>query len=69
MLDDLLRKNRTEPTTRWRRLQPGRQAPLVVAHLRKGETYADLAAGFDVGATIYRYRCEALDLRRHGTRA
>src|SRR5689334_14190008 len=49
--------------TRWRRLQPGRQALLVVAHLRKGETYADLAIGFDVGTTtVYWYLREALDL-------
>ena len=63
MLADLLRKNRTELRTRWRRLEPGRQALLVVAHLRKGETYADLAIGFDVGTTtVYRYLREALDL-------
>jgi len=63
MLGDLLRKNRTELKTRWRRLQPGRQALLVLAHLRKGETYADLARGFDVGTTtVYRYLREALDL-------
>jgi hypothetical protein len=37
--------------TRWRRLSAGRQALLVMAHLRKGETYADLAAGFAVGTT------------------
>jgi hypothetical protein len=41
----------------------GRQALLVVVHLRKGETYADLAIGFDVGTTmVYRYLREALDL-------
>ena len=27
----------------------GRQALLVMAHLRKGETYADLACGFGIG--------------------
>lgn len=51
MLADALRKNRTELGTRWRRLEPGRQALLVLAHLRKGETYADLACGFGVGTT------------------
>lgn len=57
------RKNRTELKTRWRRLEPGRQALLVLAYLRKGETYADLAIGFDVGTTtVYRYVREALDL-------
>jgi hypothetical protein len=60
---DLLRRNHAELRTRWRRLEPGRQALLVVAHLRKGETYADLAAGFGIGTTtVYRYLREALDL-------
>ena len=41
----------------------GRQALLVVAYLRKGETYADLACGFAIGtSTVYRYLREALDL-------
>jgi hypothetical protein len=36
---------------------------LVVAHLHKGETYADLACGFQVGASmVYRYIREALAL-------
>lgn len=30
----------------WRRLNPGRQALLVLAYLRKGDTLAELAAGF-----------------------
>ena len=30
---------------------PGRQALLVLAHLRKGETYTALAGGFGVGTT------------------
>ncbi len=48
---------------RWRRLTPGRQALLVPAHLRCGDTYARLAAGFGIGiATVYRYICEAIDL-------
>ncbi len=63
MLTDLLRAHRTSKGTRWRRLDPGRQALLVVAHLRKGETYADLACGFGVGtSTVYRYLREALAL-------
>ena len=28
---------------------------LVLAYLRKGKTFADLAAGFDVGTTARRY--------------
>jgi hypothetical protein len=63
MLADLLRQRRTQRGTRWRRLDAGRQALLVVAYLRKGETYADLACGFAVGTTtVYRYVREALDL-------
>jgi Helix-turn-helix of DDE superfamily endonuclease len=63
MLADVLRRNRAELRTRWHRLDPGRQALLVVAHLRKGETYADLATGFGIGTTtVYRYLREALEL-------
>lgn len=63
MLADALRKRRSELGTKWRRLEPGRQALLVVAHLRKGETYADLAHGVAVGtATVYRYLREGLDV-------
>ncbi len=62
VLADLLRRHRTERATRWRKLSAGRQALLVVAYLRKGETYADLACGFKVGAsTVYRYVREAID--------
>jgi DDE superfamily endonuclease/Helix-turn-helix of DDE superfamily endonuclease len=36
---------------------------LVVAYLRKGETYTDLACGFRIGtSTVYRYMREALTL-------
>ena len=39
------------------------QALLVLAHLRCGHTYAQLAAGFGVGtSTVYRYFVEAADL-------
>ncbi|MFD0445231.1 transposase family protein [Streptomyces indonesiensis] len=49
--------------TRWRRLAAGRQALLVLAHLRCGHTYAQLAAGFGVGTTTaYRYIAEAVDI-------
>jgi hypothetical protein len=57
---------------------PGQQALLVMAHLRKGETFAELAAGFGVGvATAWRYVNETVALlaarrpscrRRCGTR-
>ncbi len=46
--------------SRWRRLSVGQQALLVVAHLRNGTTYAQLAAGFGIGtSTVYRYISEA----------
>jgi hypothetical protein len=62
-LADQLRAHRAARGTRWRRLDPGRQALLVLAHLRNGDTYTRLATGFGVGvATVYRYIRETLDL-------
>lgn len=62
-LADLLRAHRNRIGSRWRRLDPGRQALLVLAHLRNGDTYTRLAAGFQVGATtVWRYVREAVDL-------
>ncbi|MFJ2296988.1 IS5 family transposase [Streptomyces sp. NPDC087894] len=58
-----LRARRQERGTRWRRVSTGRQALLVLAHLRCGHTYAQLAAGFGVGTTTaYRYIAEAIDV-------
>ncbi|SCL50610.1 Helix-turn-helix of DDE superfamily endonuclease [Micromonospora yangpuensis] len=49
--------------SRWRRLNPGRQALLVLAHLRNGDTYFRLAAGFAIGTTTaWRYVREAINL-------
>ncbi|GAA3048362.1 transposase family protein [Streptomyces glomeratus] len=57
------RSDQDRQGTRWRRLPVGRQALLVLAHLRCGDTYAQLAAGFGVGiATVYRYIHEAVDV-------
>ena len=43
--------------------EPARQALLVLAYLRKGETFEDLAAGFDVGrTTAWRYVNEVVEL-------
>ncbi|GAB2991627.1 hypothetical protein GCM10027184_51900 [Saccharothrix stipae] len=47
-LGDLIRAERTRRRSRWRRLDPGRQALLVLAHLRNGDTHARLAAGFGI---------------------
>src|SRR5918993_389540 len=46
----LLREHRRVIGSRWRKLSAGRQALLVLAHLRCGDTSARLAAGFRVGA-------------------
>ncbi len=62
-LSDALRQRRHQVGTRWRRLSVGRQALLLVAHLRKGETYTDLAVGFDIGTTtVFRYIRDALEV-------
>jgi hypothetical protein len=62
-LSDLIRAHRGQRRCRWRRLDPGRQALLVLAHLRNGDTYSRLAVGFGVGtATAWRYVREAVDL-------
>src|ERR1700745_3919450 len=59
----LIRRHRTSIRSCWRKLNPGQQALLVLAHLRKGETFADLAAGFAVGVTTaWRYVNEAVEL-------
>src|SRR6185312_3929598 len=63
VLADALRQHRTAMGSRWRRLPPGRQALLVLAHLRKGEAYTALAAGFGVGTTtVFRYIREGVDV-------
>ena len=62
-LSDLIRTHRHQRRSRWRRLDPGRQALLALAHLRNGDTLTRLAAGFQVGvATAWRYIREAITL-------
>ena len=61
-LSDALRRSRTTLGTHWRRLSIGGQALLALAHLRKAETYTELAAGFCIGATTtFRSIREAID--------
>lgn len=63
VLSDALRQRRTQRGTRRRRLHAGGQARLVLAPLRKGETYTDLALGFGTGTTTaYRYIRDGLDV-------
>ena len=59
----LIRRHRAGIGSLWRKLNPGQQALLVLAHLRKGETFAGLAAGFGIGvATAWRYVQETVAL-------
>jgi DDE superfamily endonuclease/Helix-turn-helix of DDE superfamily endonuclease len=59
----LIRRHRKSIGSCWRKLNSGQQALLVLAHLRKGETFADLAAGFAVGTTTaWRYVQETVAL-------
>ena len=59
----VIRRHRRQIGSAWRKLNPGQQALLVLAYLRKGETFADLAAGFGVGtATAWRYVTETVGL-------
>ncbi len=62
-LAELIRRQRAERRCRWRKLDPAQQALLVLAHLRNGDTYARLAAGFAIGTTTaWRYIRESVDL-------
>nr|BFE31179.1 transposase family protein [Actinomadura rugatobispora] len=59
----VVRRHRRAIGSRGRALPPGTQALMTLVHLRKGETYAALAAGFGVSvATAWRYVNEAIDL-------
>src|SRR5215472_15812946 len=59
----VIRRHRKRIGSCWRKLNPGRQALLVLAYLRKGETFAELAAGFGIGtATAWRYVTETVAL-------
>jgi hypothetical protein len=56
-----LRKHRATLRTRWRVLSSHQQTLMLLAHLRKGETYQDLAVGLGIGTTTaYRYLRQAL---------
>src|SRR5215471_10907713 len=59
----VIRRHRRQIGSAWRKLTPGRQALLVLAYLRKGETFIELAAGFGIGtATAWRYVRETVAL-------
>jgi DDE superfamily endonuclease/Helix-turn-helix of DDE superfamily endonuclease len=59
----VIHRHRVRIGSPWRKLNPTEQALLVLAYLRKGETFADLAAGFGIGtATAWRYVTETVAL-------
>jgi hypothetical protein len=59
----IIRRHRAQIGSPWRKLNPGRQALLVLAYLRKSEKFAELAAGFGVStATAWRYVTETVAL-------
>jgi hypothetical protein len=62
-LAGIIRRHRSAARSRWRKANPGKQALLVLVYLRKGETFAELGAGFGVGTTTaWRYVSETVAL-------
>src|SRR3954463_5556082 len=59
----LVRAHRRQSGSVWRKLDPGQQALLVLVYLRKGETFAEVGAGFGVSTTTcWRYVEEVVAL-------
>lgn len=59
----VIRRHRAAIGSAWRKLTCGDQALLVLVYLRKGETFAEVAAGFGVStATAWRYVTETVRL-------
>ena len=62
-MSGIIRRHQVSIGSLWRKLNPGQQALLVLVYLRKGETFAELAAGFGVGiSTAWRYVNETVAL-------
>jgi len=57
----IIRRRRAQIGSPWPKLTCSQQALLVLAYLRKGETFAGLAAGFGIG-TAWRYVSETVAL-------
>jgi DDE superfamily endonuclease len=59
----IIRRHRASIGSPWRKLNCGQQALLVLVYLRKGDTFAVVAAGFGVStATAWRYVNETVAL-------
>jgi len=59
----IVRRHRRAIASKGRALPPGMQALMTLVHLRKGDTYAELGAGFAVStSTAWRYVTETIDL-------
>jgi hypothetical protein len=59
----IIRRHRAQIGSPWRKLIPSQQALLVLAYLRKSESFAELAAWFGIGtATAWRYVSETVGL-------
>jgi hypothetical protein len=58
-----IRRHRRRINSPWRALNPGQQALLVLVYLRKGESFGEVGAGFEVStATCWRYVNETVEL-------
>lgn len=62
-LAGVIRRHRKAIGSAWRLLNPGQQALLVLVHLRKGDTFTELGAGFEIStSTAWRYVEEVVGL-------
>ncbi|CCH29381.1 IS5/IS1182 family transposase [Actinosynnema sp. NPDC047251] len=62
-VSSLVRAHRRQTGSVWRKLNPAQQALLVLVYLRKGETFAEVGAGFGVSTTTcWRYVNETVEL-------
>lgn len=59
----LIRRHPRQRCSAWRRLTCGQQALMVLVYLRRGESFAEVGAGFGVStSTAWRYVTDTVDL-------